>query len=63
MAFSDSFPVTNGVKHGCVLASTLFSMIISTMLTDAFQDCNNDIPILGIALMESFTTLVVKVSS
>ena len=23
--FSDPFPVTNGVKQGCVLASTLFS--------------------------------------
>ena len=34
--FSDSFPVTNGVKQGCVLASTLFSMMFSAMLTDAF---------------------------
>ena len=36
--FSDPFPVTNGVKQGCVLASTLFSMMFSAMLTDAFQD-------------------------
>ena len=43
--FSDLFPVTNGVKQGCVLASTLFSMMFSAMFTDAFQDCNNDIPI------------------
>ena len=41
--FSDPFPVTNGVKQGCVLASTLFSMF-SAMLTDAFQDSDNDIP-------------------
>ena len=34
--FSDSFPVTNGVKQDCVLASTLFSMTFSAMLTDAF---------------------------
>ena len=27
--FSDPFPVTNGVKQGCVLASTLFSMMFS----------------------------------
>ena len=27
--FSDPFPVTNGVKQGCVLASTLFSMVFS----------------------------------
>ena len=35
--FSDPFPVTNGVEQGCVLASTLFSMMFSAMLTDAFQ--------------------------
>ena len=34
--FSDPFPVTNGVKQGCVLASTVFSMMFSAMLTDAF---------------------------
>ena len=44
-SFSDSFPVTNGVKQGCVLASTLFSMMFSAMLTDAFQDGDNGIPI------------------
>ena len=42
--FSDPFPVTNGVKQGCLLASTLFSMF-SAMLTDAFQDGDNSIPI------------------
>ena len=34
--FSDPFSVTNGVKQGCVQALTLFSMMISAMLTDAF---------------------------
>ena len=44
--FSDPFPVTNAVKHlGCVLASTLFSMMFSAMLTDASQDGDNGIPI------------------
>ena len=43
--FSDPFPVTNGVKQGCVLASTLFSMMFFAMLTDAFQDGDNGIPI------------------
>ena len=43
--FSDPFPVTNVVKQGCVLASTLFSMMFSAMLTDAFQDSDNGIPI------------------
>ena len=42
---SDPFPVTNGVKQGCVLASTLFSMMFSAVLTDAFQDGDNGIPI------------------
>ena len=34
--YSEPFPVTNGVKQGCVLAATLFSMLFSAMLTDAF---------------------------
>ena len=34
--FSDSFPVINDVKQGCVIAPTLFSMMFSAMLTDAF---------------------------
>ncbi|KAJ1091846.1 hypothetical protein NDU88_004961 [Pleurodeles waltl] len=36
---SDAFSVTNGVKPGCVLAPTLFSMTFSAMLSDAF--CND----------------------
>ena len=43
--FSDPFPVTNGFKQGCVLAPTLFSMMFSAMLTAAFQDGDNGIPI------------------
>lgn len=35
---SDAFPVTSGVKQGCVLAPTLFSMMFSAMLSDAFCD-------------------------
>ena len=31
-------PVTNGVKQGCVLPPTLFSMMFSAMLTDACHD-------------------------
>ena len=38
---SYSFPVTNGVKQGCVLAPTLFSMVFAAMLHDASQD-NDD---------------------
>ena len=42
---SDAFPVTNGVKQGCVLAPTLFSMVFSAMLKDAFQDTEDAIAI------------------
>ena len=42
---SDPFSVTNGVKQGCVLAPTLFSMMFSAMLTAAFQDGDNGINI------------------
>ena len=41
--FSDPFLVTNGVKEGC--APTLFSMMFFAMLTAAFQDGDNGIPI------------------
>ena len=34
--FSDPFEVTNGVKQDCVMAPTLFSMMFSAMLMDAF---------------------------
>nr|VZI01100.1 unnamed protein product [Spirometra erinaceieuropaei] len=34
-AVSEAFAVTNGVKQGCVLAPTIFSLIFSTMLMDA----------------------------
>ena len=35
---SESFSVTNGVKQGCMLAPTLFSIFLSAMLDDAFRD-------------------------
>ena len=31
--FLQPFPVTNGVKQGCVMAPTLFSIMFSAMLT------------------------------
>ena len=43
--FSDPFPVTNGVKQSYALAPTLFSMMFSAMLTAAFQEADNGIPI------------------
>nr|VZI47838.1 unnamed protein product [Spirometra erinaceieuropaei] len=37
-AVSEAFAVTNGLKHGCVLAPTLFSLMFSAMLMDAYRD-------------------------
>ena len=36
--YSRPLSVINGVKQGCVLAPTLFSMMFPVMLTDAFRD-------------------------
>ena len=35
--YSEPFPVTSGVKQGCILAPTLFSMMFSATLTDSFR--------------------------
>ena len=43
--YSEPFPVTNGVKLGCVMAPTLFSMMFFAVLTDAFQDVDAGFPI------------------
>ena len=43
--YSEPFPVTNRVKQGCVMAPTLFSMMFSAMLTDAFHDVDAGFPI------------------
>ena len=43
--YSEPFQVTNGVKLGCVMAPTLFSMMFSARLTDAFQDVDTGFPI------------------
>ena len=47
--------MTNRGKPGCVLASTLFSMMFSAMLTDAFQVGDSGIPI-SYRLMGNFST-------
>ncbi|BHF75324.1 hypothetical protein SprV_0501842000 [Sparganum proliferum] len=39
-AISEAFAVTDGVKQDCVLAPTLFSLISSAMLMDAYRDEN-----------------------
>jgi len=40
---SKAFAVTNGVKQGCVLAPTLFSIYLSAMLEVAFKDIQEGI--------------------
>nr|VZI50825.1 unnamed protein product [Spirometra erinaceieuropaei] len=37
-AVSEAFAVTNGLKWGCVLAPTLFSLMLYAMLMDAHRD-------------------------
>nr|VZI15423.1 unnamed protein product [Spirometra erinaceieuropaei] len=37
-AVSEALAVTNGVKQGCVLTPTLFSLMLSAMLLDAYRD-------------------------
>ncbi|XP_078593825.1 uncharacterized protein LOC144871797 [Branchiostoma floridae x Branchiostoma japonicum] len=40
---SDPFQVCNGVKQGCVLAPTLFSILFAAMLLDAFSSCDRGV--------------------
>ena len=40
---SESFSVTNGVKQGCVLAPTLFSIFLSAMLDEAFRNMGDGV--------------------
>jgi len=40
---SKEFAVTNGGKQGCVLAPTLFSLYLSTMLEIAFEDSSDGV--------------------
>jgi hypothetical protein len=40
---SDPFSISNGVKQGCVLAPTLFSILFSALLSDAFVNSNDGV--------------------
>lgn len=42
---SDNFDVLNGVKQGCVLAPTLFSLFLDTVLDSAFVHCGKGVMI------------------
>ena len=43
--FTGPFQMTNGVKQGYVMAPTLFSVMVSAMLMDTFQDRDTGFPI------------------
>ena len=51
--FSAPFEVTNGVKQGCVMAPELFSLALSAMHMDAFQDSFQS----GTVLVAIYSTL------
>ena len=40
-SFSATFNVSNGVKQGCVLAPTLFSIMFSMLIRDAFHETDD----------------------
>ena len=40
---SDTFAITNGVKQGCVLAPTLFSIFLPAMLEEALRDMGDGV--------------------
>ena len=42
---SQPFPVSNGVKQGCVMAPTLFSILFAAMLQSALSECSAGINI------------------
>ena len=37
VSFSEPFSITNGVKQGCVLTPTLFSIMLAALLADAIK--------------------------
>ena len=42
---SDAFHIVTGVKQGCVLAPTLFSLFLTAIISQCFSECDNDVTI------------------
>ena len=42
-ATSETFPVSSGLKQGCLLAQTLFGIFFSMLLKYAFKDCSEGV--------------------
>ena len=42
---SEPFTIVNGVKQGCVLAPTLFSILFRVMLQQAMEDLDDDVAV------------------
>ena len=53
--FSDTFAITNNVKPGYVLAPTLFSILLSAMLEEAFRDIEDGVYIQSYQNTDLFT--------
>ena len=51
----DTFAITNGVKQGCVLAPTFFSIFLSAMFEEAFRDMGDGIYIQSRHNVDFFT--------
>ena len=53
---SETFGVTNGVKQGCVLAPTLFSIFLSAMLVEAFRGMGDGVYIYSLDRALTYST-------
>ena len=57
---SDTFAITKGVKQGCVLAPTLFSIFLLAMLEEAFRDMGDRIYIQSRQNADLFTVALFR---
>ena len=53
----DTLAITNGVKHGCVMAPPLFSIFLSAMLEEAIRDMGDGVYIQSRQNADLFTVV------